>query len=308
VTHHALDASGRRHPIALLAALVAFLVLAGGGVAVASWTASTTTSGSVAAATTSATVTNTTQLNTIYQFTGAASASPVIIAPIVVTNTGSAPLVYSLSVGNVAGSVLAPAISLSVWLMTAANCGSTIPVGTPSGTLAAPPALPAGTTSAAPLAGFTLCVATRLTTTVDASQGLAVAPTIVITGRVGTSAWTTTASGSFSQYTAISMKCANQPYLAGLLGQPVLLSWTVPPGAGTYQYRIVTAANQLVMPAQSATSVTIAYSNVASLTSPGTFYLQSSTDGFLTGYPSLPIVLTFQAGVLGVLLASVSCP
>lgn len=308
--------SGRAHKrrirqdrrIVIAISAVAFFVLASTGVAFGAWNTSSPVTGSVTAASTSISVAGTTGLSYSYQFTGAASLSPVIIKPITVSNTGMTPLTYTLAVTNVTSSAFASQVKLSVWLQVAGVCGVTVPTGSNTGTLAVPPALPAGTTSAASGASFILCAATSMNTTVAGSNGFTVNSTLTVNGQVGVSNWRTAGSGTFVQNSATL--CGAGATLLGLLGVPVILSWPTPAGAGPYSYRVIIAGSPgptIVMPSQTQTSVSIQYANMSSFASPQSLQVQASSDGFATLAMTVNETVTFQPGVIGVLLASVNC-
>ena len=283
----------RRNRLALVAGLSTFLVLAGTGVAMAVWTTATSATGSVTAATTSFTIVGSPSLATTYAFAATAS-SPIIVRSMVVTNTGSAPLNYSLAVGGVAGNALAPRVTLTLWT---GNCSSFAPFGAPIGTLAAPPALPSGALSASPGGKYTLCVATSLDSTVAVSQGLSVTPTITITGTVGSS-WSSSASDaaftqSVYQINPVSPTCVRN-------GGTVTLSWTAPAnttGASAVNYRVVDASNNsiVIKTYQAGLSVSLVASDLNG--SSGSVVVQALDSQFGTSSVSLPISLYVQ-GVL----------
>lgn len=184
---------------AFLAAFVSFLVLGIGGTAAAYWTADgRPLAGSAVAASASVTFTGTAALGSSsllpYKFIGPGTASTPVIAPLTITNTGTSPLTLALTASSTG--TLAPKVDLFLW-PGAPGCGTSIPAGTTSTPLSSSPiALPAALAtapvSATPL---TLCAATRLSTTVSASQGLTSSITLTLTGTVGTS-WTATATAT----------------------------------------------------------------------------------------------------------------
>lgn len=297
--------------LAISAGIVTMLVLSVAGVASASWTTSAGTVTSVSAGTTSLTVTGTNALGYGYQFGGEESASPVVIKAIVVANTGTAPLIYTLAVlnaaSNAASTPLAPSITLSLWLQVASSCGTTVPGGATVGTLVAPPALPAGTTSAVAGSSFSLCVATSLKATVAATTGTSVAATFTINGRVGTSNWMTAGSGTFSQ--ASLTLCTQGGGLFGLLGNPVVLTLLTPSGIGPYSYRLVLASSPMsvVKAAQMGTAINLTSADLSAYGSPVVLRAQASNDGFATIASTVDQKVSFQPGVANLLLASVTC-
>ncbi len=286
----------RRNRVALIAGLCAFLVLAGTGVASAVWTSAASVTGSVTAATTSLSIVGTPSLATTYAFAGTAAQSPTIVRTMVVTNTGSAPLNYSLAVSGVAGNALAPLVKLTLWTTTG-TCSTTAGTGATSGTLAAPPALPSGALTAVSGGKFTLCASTSLNSTIAASQGLSVTSTLTLTGIVGVS-WITTASDatftqSVYQIIPVSPTCVRN-------GNIVTLSWTAPAnttGASAVTYRVVDASNNsiVIKPYQAGLSVSLVASDVSG--SSGTVVVQALDSQFGTGSVSLPISVYVQ-GVL----------
>ena len=286
----------RRNRLALIAGLCAFLVLAGTGVASAVWTSAAVVTGSVTAAVTSLTVSGTPSLSTTYAFAGTAAQSPTIVRSMVVTNTGSAPLNYSLAVSGVAGNALAPLVKLTLWTTTG-TCSTTAGTGATSGTLAAPPVLPSGTLTATPGGSFTLCASTSLDSTIAASQGLSVTSTLTLTGTVGVN-WTTSASDatftqSVYQINQVSPTCVRN-------GNTVTLSWAAPAntsGASAVTYRVVDAGNNsiVIKPYQAGLSVPLVASDVSGAS--GTIVVQALDSQFGTSSVSLPISVYVQ-GVL----------
>ena len=286
----------RRNRLALTAGLCAFLVLAGTGVASAVWTSAAFVTGSVTAATTSLTIVGTPSLATTYAFAGTADQSPTLVRSMVVTNTGSAPLSYSLAVSGVAGNALAPLVKLTLWTTTG-TCSATAGTGATSGTLAAPPALPSGALTATPGARFTLCASTSLNSTIAVSQGLSVTPTVTLTGTVGVN-WSTSASDatftqSVYQINPVSPTCVRS-------GNIVTLSWTAPAnttGASAVTYRVVDASNNsiVIKTYQAGLSVSLVASDLSGST--GSVVVQALESQFGTSSVSLPISVYVQ-GVL----------
>ncbi len=296
-----------RKRFALFAGTVTFLVLAGSTFATASWVTSTSISGTVTAATTSATISGTTALDYTYQFGGAASTSPVIIKPILVSNTGTAPLNYTLGVSNVSASNFASSVKLSLWLQVAGACGTAVPGGATMGTLAAPPALPSGAASGAASSSFTLCAATSLNTTVAATTGFTVTSTVSLNGQVGASSWVASVSQTLTQSSLTF--CTQGAMLGGLLGYPVKFTLATPAGAGPFTYRVVLDATPttIVKSAQSGSTITIQYANLSSYGSPVVLRMQASRDGFATVVSSFVQKVTYSPGVGGTVLPSVTC-
>jgi hypothetical protein len=214
-------------------AVVATVFIAGGASASAYWSTTATVGSSVAPAALSLTVANASTLATEWKFTGVAGSSPTISKEITITNTGAAPLTYTLAISNTSPG-LAGNTKLWIWKQT----GCTTPSGT-TGTLAAPPALPAGATSAAAGVAVTFCAATQLLTSVATSQGQSNTATFTVTGAVGTN-WTATNPGTASAQATQSVfrespmgaiTCTNN-LIAGVSG--LTLSWAAVPGANGY--------------------------------------------------------------------------
>ena len=287
----------QRTRLAVIAGLSVFLVLAGSGVAAAVWTSADSVTGSVTAATTSLTIGGTNALDTQYAFSGDASHSPTIVRTLVVKNTGTAPLGYTLSVSGIAGDTLAGSVTLTLWTSTG-TCSSTgAGAGATTGTLASPPALPSGALSAAPGASFTLCVSTALNTTIVGSQGLTVSPTFTITGTVGTSTWT--ASAPDATFTQTVYRMANPTSLTcapGKNDKTVTLSWTAPVGYGStgkLSYQVVDTAGTLIPPQPGGqTTVSIGSKDVNS--TPGTLFVQAKEDLYGSTSPGVSITLGQQ--------------
>lgn len=279
------------------------LVLGVAGMANASWVASAGTTTSVSAATASLTVAGTDVLGYGYQFGGAAANSPVNVAPIVVVNTGTAPLNYSLAVANIPATPLAGSVALALWLQVASACGSTVAAGATIGTLASPPALPAGATSAAAGSRFTLCAATSLNATVAATSGSTVTATLTINGRVGISNWVAAGSGSFTQ---TSLVLCTQ---AAVAGAPVVLTELAPVGTGPFSYRVVLASDgtTVVKAAQTGTAITVTAADLSGYSSPVDLRAEASADGFATIASTVDQRVSFQPGVATVALASITC-
>jgi hypothetical protein len=288
----------RRNRLALISGLCAFLVLAGTGVASAVWTSAASVTGSVAAAVTSLTVAGTPSLSTTYAFAGTAAQSPTIVRTMVVTNTGSAPLNYSLAVTGVAGNALAPLVKLTLWVTTG-TCATTAGTGATSGTLAAPPVLPSGALTATPGGKFTLCASTSLNSTIVASQGLTVTPTLTITGTVGTSTWTSSAADTaFTQSVYQMSNPGSLTCTAASNSKSVTLSWTAPfatGSTGNVTYQIIEASGAVLVPFQSGL-----VSGQISWDSSGpsrTLLLQAKED--LYGSTSTGISITLTQGTQG---------
>ena len=301
---------GRRRSarVAIAVGLVVFLVFAGTGLASAVWFVSASTSGTVSAATVSFSAVGTSSLSTEYKFAGAGPGGAKVRS-VVLTNTGQSPLNYSLAVANTGSATLPSNVSLTLWLMSG-SCGTTPGTGSTAGTLAAPPAMPTGVTSAAVGASaVTLCMMTRLTTTVALAQGQSVTSTPTFTGTVGTSTWKTSVSdAAFTQtvYRVANVTgatCTTTP--PALVNGYATLNWTTVAGV---TYKVVDAGNGGTInpstPPQRLDAVQLSGSATSSTTTV-TIYAMEATYG--TTSTGVPLQMTSQLGVVGLLLASVTC-
>jgi hypothetical protein len=287
------------------------LVAVTGSTAGAYWVASSVSLTSTATgATASGTLAGTAGLTTEYKFTGAGTASTPTIAPLVFANTGTAPLAVTVAVSGVAGT-LAPNVVLTFWAGSAGACAATIPAsGTTIGTLAVPPALPAAFASVAAGASVTLCAATRLNTTVAASQGQTVSPVFTLTGRVGTN-WTATAAGAaFTQSVfrvpdPAPITCADG---TGLGAGTVTLSWAGVSGATTYRI-IKTSDSSIVKASNAATSRTVngLELGLVSVLGPGTVPVLVQSLDSTYGTTSAGTTVNLQYSLLLTVL-QVKCP
>ncbi len=249
-----------RARLAAIAGAVAFLVLAGSGVASASWSSSTAAAGSVSAATASATV----------AYEGAAtldgvtyaSTGSTFVARLLITDTGSSPLTYTaaLATPSGTGSTL-PASSVSIVLWSAATCATVPSTGWApftTTTLTVPGGAASGTSGVA----VPLCVATQLTGAAPTSATQSLKSVLSITGKVGN--WTTGAQSiTFTQSayqtpSATNLVCTTVAPVGTVLKATdgyVTLSWTTPtnaPAGAVISYKLVDASN----PAGTSTTVT----------------------------------------------------
>lgn len=189
----------RRRLLGPVAALVTLAVLGGSGAAVATWTAATSVSATASSAAAKTTLTQAGSLTTTYAYAG--STSNTVGGSLILANTGTTPLSYTLATLLAAGSSSALAQKTTLWLWTGA-CGTTIPAsGVVTTTLANPaPMLPGAAQTLAAGASVTVCVATRITGSDPSSsnaalQGQSVTATFTATGAVGAN-WKATASAS----------------------------------------------------------------------------------------------------------------
>jgi hypothetical protein len=226
--------SGRQVRIFIAAGLVAFLTVGGTATASAYWTAAAAPIGGTAKSlNTQVDLGDASVLDTTFKFTG--TNAPITIKSISVANSGTTPVTYTLTTSAIAGTAsLGSSIKVWDWAVAAgAACGSTVPAGSNAGTLASLPALPTKTAAAG--TSYNLCLATQLTTTVAASQGLTVTEQFTLTGTVGDN-WTSTDTSSTKQTvfqigSLTSLTCANRPASDGY---GVTLTWPIVAGATSY--------------------------------------------------------------------------
>ncbi len=254
----------RRRLLGPVAALVTLAVLGGAGAAVATWTAAASVSTAVSSATATTTLTQAGALTTTYQYTG--TSSNVVAGTLVLANTGTTPLAYTLATQLAAGSssTLAQKTTLALWTGT---CGTTIPTsGVVTTTLADPaPSLPAAAQSLTAGTTVTVCVATRVTgsdgTTSNAAlQGQAVTATFSATGAVGAN-WKTTATAAALTQSVYRLSgvgagtCTDSPSRTS-----VTLRWNAPANAApgqTISYRVYDVDANRDLGTFTTTSVTI---------------------------------------------------
>jgi hypothetical protein len=243
-----------------IAAFLLVLMVSTGVVAAnAYWSAATAVGGAARAASVGMTAGDFATLNTTYMHRVAES-SPIVMKPISVSNTGSAPLSFSLAVTNT-NATLAPQVRVWLWTTGSSTCGAT-PLNTP-GTLAAPPAMPSGAANGGANSTVTLCAATQLAGTVAASQGQSVSATFTVTGRVGSSTWVTNAASTTTQsvfrIAAPVLTCAQTATQGFFREGYVTLSWPAVAGATGYQIFVDTPGSPLsATPVRTLTSATLA--------------------------------------------------
>jgi len=294
--------------VAIAVGSVVFLLLAGTGLASAVWLVTAPTSGTVSAATVSFTAVGSGSLAGEYKFAGAAPGGAKVRS-VVLTNTGQSPLIYSLAVANTGSATLPANVSLTLWPMSG-SCTTTPGSGSTAGTLAAPPAMPTAVASAAVGASaVTLCMMTRLTTTVALAQGQSVTATPTFTGTVGTSTWKTSVSDvAFTQtvYRVANVTgstCTTTP--PALVNGYATLNWTTVAGV---TYKVVDAGNGGAInpstPPQRLDAVQLSGSAAGTTTTVTIFAMESTYGTTSTG---VPLQMTSQLGVAGLLLASVTC-
>ncbi|MFG6503434.1 hypothetical protein [Microbacterium sp. P05] len=218
-----------RRGLAVVAALVSFAVLAGGGTAVAAWNATASLSASASSTTIATALAQAGQLNTTYRYSG--SSSTAATGSLTISNTGGAPLAYSLANQLAGSTALAQKTALILWTGT---CSSTIPTtGTITTTLAdRAPVLPVAARTLAARASVTVCIATRITgsdgsSTNAALQGQSLTAAFSVTGAVGTS-WTTSATTSAITQTVYRLAAVTNAACTAAGAQSVTLGWSAP--------------------------------------------------------------------------------
>lgn len=209
-----------------IAALATFVTLAGGGAAVAVWTASATVVSTASSATVGTTLTQAGTLATTYRYSG--NTSPAVGDSLVITNTGRAPLRLALATTVSGSAALAQRTAVQLWTGT---CGTTPPAsGVVVTTLADPaPVLPTAARTLAPGAAVTVCVATRITgadpTSSNAAlQGQAVTASFQVTGAVG-DAWRASASSAAVTQSVYRIASPGAVACAASGTRAVTLSW-----------------------------------------------------------------------------------
>lgn len=181
--------------------LVIFLIATGTLAGNAYWSAVVSRSATVTAATPATTTSGIDGLTATYK-QGLTLGGSVVIsaplladtAPITITNTGSTPLNYSVSVSG--GDA---AVTLLLWKRGATCDAGTVPAaGATTGTLLAPPVMPADAASAAAGVSLLLCARTILTSTFADAAAVTITPTMTFTGRVGDN-WSVGSGTAFTQ-------------------------------------------------------------------------------------------------------------
>jgi len=299
-----------RGRVAVAIGLIVFFVLAGTGVATAAWFVSVSTLGTVNAATVSFTAVGTGSLGTEYKFATTVTApAGAVTRAVVLTNTGQSPLTYSLTMANAGSATLPANVSLTLWLMSG-TCGTTPSAGSTAGTLAAPPAMPVGVASAAVGApAVTLCMMTKLTTTVAASQGQSVTSTPTFTGTVGSSSWKSSVTDATFTQTVYQVanvtgaSCATTP--STLVNGYATLTWTTVTGV---TYKVVDSGNGGAINPSTPPQRIDAFQLSGSPSGGQTIIIINAMEStYGTTSTGVPIKVTSQLGVAGLLLASVTC-
>ncbi|MBG6053722.1 hypothetical protein IWX81_000112 [Salinibacterium sp. CAN_S4] len=180
--------------------LAIFLIATGTLAGNAYWSAVTSRSATATAATPATTSSGTNGLAVTYKQgfvpNGSVVSAPLLAdtVPITINNTGSTPLNFSVSVsgGNAA-------VTLQLWKRGSTCDATTAPAaGATTGTLSAPPAMPADAVSATAGTSILLCARTTLTGNFADAAGLTITPTMTFTGRVGDN-WSAGSGTAFTQ-------------------------------------------------------------------------------------------------------------
>jgi hypothetical protein len=238
----------------LVVFVATFLVVGGTATAGAYWTApSVPLTGTAAPATPAVALDGTTNLATTYQFAGAGATSPIEFKSISLKNTGPAPLGLTLTTQTTSAApaditpvpaALAPSITLWLWASTTAPCSGTVPAGATTGTLAVLPPLPADATAVPGNQTVTLCVASRLTTTVQSSQGQTATAIFTLTGTVGSWSAQATATAFVQQVYRVAppgTTCTTVKPVLGILLDSVKITWQAAPNV-TYTVLLPTGS------------------------------------------------------------------
>ena len=214
-----------RRRIGLIASLVTLAVLGSSGGAAAAWNASSSVSAAASSTTIGTTMQQTGSLSTTYRYSG--TSSTAASGQLTITNTGGAPLTYSLANQLAGSTALAQKTTLRLWT---GSCGTSAPVGAMTTTLAnTAPVLPQAARTLAAGASVTVCISTQVEGTTNASvQGQSITATFSVVGAVGTS-WTTSASAAAVTQSVYRLSAAGSPTCAALPWDDVRLTWSAPP-------------------------------------------------------------------------------
>ena len=229
-----------RSRAAAVVGLATFVLLAGTGVAHASWT---TAQQSVAGAATSASLQLSVagDLSGQYNFAGNPSANPAgaFISRVVTLTNPSASTValnsnFTLTATRTGGTLTATELQVSITAKSGATCPATATSG--GSTLSAPVTYTAPTGSTiAPGASVEVCMLTKLLTTMAASAGKSIAISLQATAGYSTTSWSATSTAVASTQTVFAVTkpvvtCENAD--GGDYG--LTLTWPMQSGA-TYQ-------------------------------------------------------------------------
>ena len=214
-------APGRRaHRLAVSVGMTLFFVLVGTGVASASWTASPVgTTASVASGTIGIQQAGFESLAVQY--------SPTVTtatAPITVTNTGTIPALYTLTLSAPAANPLAQAL-VSTWpVLFASSCGLPVPSASATGNTWA-----AGTTLAGSLepgSSAVYCVSTSITPLqLAANSGASLVTALALSSAVGNWSATDSATATQSVSDTTAPSVPGTPVASGTTGVATTLNW-----------------------------------------------------------------------------------
>jgi hypothetical protein len=299
----------RRRLLGPVAALITLAVLGSAGGASAAWIASASVAASASSTTIATKLEQTGGLSTSYRFSG--STSTAAAGQLTITNSGGAPLTYSLTNQLSGSTALAQKTTLRLWTGT---CGTTAPAGAVVATLAdTAPALPAAARTLAAGAAVVVCVATQIEAASNASvQGQTVTSMFSVTGAVGTS-WTTSATAAALTQSVYRLAAAGTPTCAGIAWtDDVRLTWAAPANradAAALSYRLYDSASGATI--STITSADASVSTVLTgraLSSNGTYRLaveaRETTGSATTALASATVTVTRYTGLLDLLQLS----
>jgi chitodextrinase len=223
MTNRTNRAPGRRvHRLAVSVGLTLFFILVGTGVASASWTTSPV-------GTTASVTSGTIGIKQAGFGSLAVQYSPTVTtatAPIIVTNTGTIPAPYTLTLSAPAANPLAQALVTTWPVLFASSCALPVP-GTGSGTVSSTWA--AGTTLTGSLdagGAVVYCVSTSLTPTqVSANSAGSLVATLGLVSAVGNWSATDTAMATQSVFDTTAPTVPGTPAASGTTGVQTTLTW-----------------------------------------------------------------------------------
>lgn len=214
---------GNRYRFAIATGLAVFITFAGAGIANAGWTAAVVNASASASAGTIG-ISQSGFASIAVQFSSTVLAKT---APITVTNTGTIPAPYTLTLGAAAANTLATTILVNTWpVASAANClpGSAVPGTASSSNWGAVPAV-GGSLGAGVAAVW--CVRTSMTSAqVNANSGGSMTANLALTSNIGS--WTSSVSATAVQ-SAVDMDpptTPGAPAATGTTDTQTTLTWT----------------------------------------------------------------------------------
>jgi hypothetical protein len=294
-----------RRRIGLIASLVTLAVLGSSGGAVAAWNASSSVSAAASSATIATTMQQTGSLSTMYRYSGTSSTAAA--GQLTITNTGGAPLTYSLANQLAGSTALAQKTTLRLWTGT---CGTSAPAGAMTTTLAnTAPALPQAARALAAGASVTVCISTQVEGTTNASvQGQSITATFSVVGAVGTS-WTTSASAAAVTQSVYRLSAAGNPTCAPSSTRNVRLTWSAPANRtdnATLSYRVYDAASGTTVATVSSASATVSTDlSGNAIAANGTYQLliearESTASGTTAPASTAHVAVTRSTGILDI--------